>query len=312
MSIIIVSFNTREMTLACLRSVAQETKAHSWEVLFIDNKSSDGSFEAIESEFGSDSRFVLKKSTENLGFAGGNNYMVSQAKGRFLLLLNPDTVVLDGALDKLVDFAIAHPENKIWGGRTIFEDGSLNPTNCWGSHTLWTVFCANFGLRALFPKSRIFDSRCYGGWQRDSVREVATVTGCLFLITHETWSELGGFDPEFFMYGEEVDLCLRATAQGARPIITPDATIIHHDGASDPIAEEKLVKVLDGEVRLFRRHFSPLLYWFVLRMIIFGVWFRAMVFNAHNLIPGTRNSSKWLNIWKRRAEWTRGSIVKAQ
>ena len=304
MSIIVVSYNTKEMTLACLRSVVKETTRHPWELLFIDNCSTDGSLEAVEEEFGDDPRFRIRKSTENLGFAGGNNELAKEARGRYLLLLNPDTVVLDGALDKLVDFAESHPEHRIWGGRTIFEDGTLNPWSCWGPYTLWSIFSASIGLRAIFPRSAVFDPRSYGGWQRDTVREVAIVTGCLFLIDRSAWEQLGGFDSEFFMYGEETDLCMRATREfGARPIITPDATIIHHGGASEKIFEDKVIRLLDAEVRLFRRNFSTLKFMIAYRMTLFGVWFRATGYAMLNTIRGRKEQAVWRGIWKRRAEW---------
>ena len=128
-SIVVVSYNTREMTLECLRSIVRETPDLPYEVLFIDNQSTDGSWEAVETKFSGDPRFVLRSSEENLGFAGANNEMAKDARGEFVLLLNPDTVVLDRAIEKLVAFAREHPDNGIWGGRTVFEDGSLNATS---------------------------------------------------------------------------------------------------------------------------------------------------------------------------------------
>ena len=129
-SIIVVSYNTREMTLACLRSIVAETTRVEYEVLVIDNCSTDGSFEAVRDEFGNDTRFHISLAGENLGFAGGNNELAKRAHGKYLLLLNPDTVVLDRAIEELLEFAEENPKNGIWGGRTIFADGSLNPTNC--------------------------------------------------------------------------------------------------------------------------------------------------------------------------------------
>jgi GT2 family glycosyltransferase len=169
------------------------------------------------------------------------------------------------------------------------------------------VFSVSIGLRALFPKSSAFDPRSYGRWQRDTVREVAIVTGCLFLIDREIWSDLGGFDREFFMYGEETDLCMRAVAHGARPIITPDATIIHYGGASEGLFEDKVVRLLDGEVRLFRRHWPPLYSWLAIRLTLFGVWLRAVGYSMLDRVRGNKNPSTWRKIWRRRAEWMRGS-----
>lgn len=236
----------------------------------MDNASEDGSADAIAREF---PQVRLVRSERNLGFAAANNLAAAGSsklkaqssneegeaawKGRpteYLLLLNPDTVVLDGAIDKLVAFAEANPEAGIWGGRTVFADGSLNPASCWGRQTLWSVICATTGLRAVLPRSGLFNPEGYGGWARDSAREVDIVSGCFLLIRRDLWERLGGLDPAFFMYGEEADLCLRARALGARPRVTPDAVIVHYGGASERIRADKLVRVLGAKMLLIRRH----------------------------------------------------------
>ena len=307
-SIIVVSYNTREMTLECLRSILNETKSYPFEVIVLDNMSSDGSFAAIKSEFGDDHRFTLIESQENLGFAGGNNLAAQEASGDFLLLLNPDTVVLDRALDALVDFAYERPESRIWGGRTLFADGSLNPYSCWGPYTLWSIFTANTGLRKLFPKSTLCNPRAMVSWPRDSVRTVAIVTGCLFLIDKPLWDELKGFDPEFFMYGEEADLCMRAHVHGARPIITPKATIIHYAGASEHVRVDKLARLLDAEVRFFRRNMSPFSFKLALLMTKGGVALRAIVMWCLARLRIRKSTSVWETLWNKRSEWSSGSV----
>ncbi|MFB0984923.1 MAG: glycosyltransferase family 2 protein [Phycisphaerales bacterium] len=306
-SIIVVSYNTREMTLACLRSIVAETTHVEYEVLFIDNCSTDGSFEAVRDEFGDDTRFHIVLADENLGFAGGNNVLAESAKGRFILLLNPDTIVLNGAIERLLDFATEHPSNRIWGGRTIFGDGSLNPGNCWAPFTVWSEFCAAVGLRAAFPNSKVFHPRAYGTWQRDSVREVGVVTGCFFLMKVDDWRLLGGFDPEFFMYGEETDLCMRGIKQGMRPIVTPDAEIIHYGGASESIQVEKYVRLFDAQVRLFRRHFSRPVFGSMFFLMKIGVFGRAILTKNVDRIQGRKVENLWQELWQRRVEWTKGA-----
>ena len=307
-SIIVVSYNTREMTLACLRSIVAETTRAEYEVLFIDNCSTDGSFEAVRDEFGDDTRFHIVLADENLGFAGGNNVLAESAKGRFLLLLNPDTVVLNGAIEKLLAFAVEHPSNRIWGGRTIFGDGSLNPGSCWAPCTVWSEVCSAFGLRAAFPRLKLFHPRAYGNWERDSVREVGVVTGCFFLIKSDDWRLLGGFDPEFFMYGEETDLCMRGIKLGMRPIITPDAEIIHYGGASEPVQVDKMVRYHDSQVRLYRRHTSGLVFSFVFLTIQAGILIRSVSFSIRNGIRRRPISNDWSRLWQRRSEWVGGAV----
>jgi GT2 family glycosyltransferase len=252
-SIIVVSFNTREMTLECLRSVVAETRTVPYELIVVDNASSDGSAAAIAAEF---PELELIALTENIGFARANNLAARQARGERLLLLNPDTVVLDRALDKLVEFAGTRPQARIWGGRTLFADGSLNPTSCWGKMTVWSLFCRAVGLTVLLPGSERFNPEPYGDWQRDSAREVDIVTGCLLLIDRPLWNELGGFDERYFMYGEEADLCQRASDRGAAPAITPTAEIVHFGSASD--SGNKAVAVAIARITLIRSHWGPL------------------------------------------------------
>ena len=124
LTIIIVSYNTSEMTLECIRSVYRETTSINFEIIVLDNNSSDNSVEAIASEF---PKMNLISSKINYGFAKGNNIAAKEAKGDFLLLLNPDTVVLDRAIDNLIEFAVNNAQAEIWGGKTLFGDGSLNP-----------------------------------------------------------------------------------------------------------------------------------------------------------------------------------------
>ena len=208
-SIIVVNYRTRELTLECLRSVARETENFDYEILLVDNASNDGLIEAVAGEMPDVRRIPL---TENVGFARGNNIAAEQARGKYLLLLNSDTLILDRAIDRLLAFAAERPAAKIWGGRTLLGDRTLDPGSCWRRMTLWSVFCRTFGLAAAFPNSKLFNAEAYGGWDRSTVREVDIVTGCFLLIETELWRKLGGFDPRFFMYGEEADLCLRAAA----------------------------------------------------------------------------------------------------
>lgn len=306
-SVLIISYNTREMTLECLRSLRDQTEIPH-EVIVVDNNSQDGSAEAIAAEF---PEIVLEARKDNLGFAGGNNAAAERARGDYLLLLNPDTVVLDQAIDKLMAFAKAQPKAGIWGGRTLFGDMSLNPESCWERMTVWNCFCRMAGLTAIFPNSSLFSSERYGGWQRDSERDVDIVQGCFLLITKEMWDELGGFDPAFFMYGEEADLCLRAQKiLGAQPRVTPEATIIHYGGASETVRSDRMVKLLTGKMALIDRHFPK--WQRPLGRFFFGHFplTRLIVTRAVGAVTGKQSVKEaaaiWGDIWARRAVWRAG------
>jgi GT2 family glycosyltransferase len=305
-TIIVVSFNTRAMTLECLRSVVSETREADYELIVVDNASSDGSAAAIAAEFPDLELIALE---ENIGFARANNLAARRARGERLLLLNPDTIVLDGALDRLVAFATTRPAARIWGGRTLFADHSLNPTSCWSAMSVWSLFSRAIGLTMLFPGSELVNPEPYGDWQRDTVREVDIVTGCLLLIDRSLWDELGGFDERYFMYGEEADLCHRATLRGAAPVMTPDATIIHHGSASD--TGNKAAAVAAARITLIREHWNPL----ARRAGLVLSWASALTHHlayaaATKIFPGRQalqeNARMHASVWDERRRWMAG------
>jgi GT2 family glycosyltransferase len=306
LSIIIISYNTRDMTLACLASVYDQTTCD-FEVIVVDNASTDGSAEAIRNNF---PQVTLLAEPMNHGFAAAHDIAVSRCCAPWLLLLNPDTVVLDGALDRLLAFSRRRPGAGIWGGRTVYADGSLNLYSCWRQMTLWSLSGRLLGLTALFPASELFNPETYGTWPRDSEREVDIVTGCLFLISRTLWDRLGGFDPVFVMYGEEADLCLRAHKLGLRPAITPDATILHYGGASERVQSDKMVRLLRAKAELIKRHFPPasrslglllLMLWPLSRFT--ALWSAARLSGRPRLAERT---AVWREVWARRSEWRGG------
>ena len=310
LSIFVVSYNTRELTCECLRSILASGVRVDYEVLVVDNASADGSADRIEREFPT---VRLIRSEKNLGFAAGNNLARQHARGERLLLLNPDTRVLPGAIDRLLAFSIAHPEAGITGGRTLNDDGSLNPWSCRGRPTPWSLLCQATGLTTAFRRHPLFDPQSLGHWQRDSVREVDVVVGCFLMITRELWDTLGGFDPVFFMYGEETDLCLRARARGFRPMITPDAVIVHHGAASEPSEAHKLVRLFAAHVTLFDKHWSPPARRFGLCMLYLWALTRA----AGGALAGWLGSSAarargrvWREVWRLRCRWQQGYAMR--
>lgn len=304
-SVMLVNWNTREMTLDCLRSVFAQTTETPFEVICVDNGSHDGSAEAIAREF---PQVVLMAEKDNHGFALATNISVERARGKYVLLLNTDTLVLDHAIDRLVAFAERVPEARIWGGRTLFDDRTLNPTSCWGRITPWSVTCMATGLANLFKSSALLNPEGYGGWDRGSEREVDIVQGSFLLIEKTFWDELGGFDRAFFMYGEEADLCARAAQIGARPRMTPEATIVHFGGRSTKLFANKIVYVLGSRIGLIQRHFPVLWRPYGRFMSLFWVGWRALVYSM--LARGSKRyaeqAEQWSLAWQRRAIWRNG------
>jgi GT2 family glycosyltransferase len=303
LSIIVVSWNTRAMTLECLDSIIAETRDTPYELIVIDNASSDGSADAIAAAH---PQARLLRSDENLGFARANNVAAREARGARLLLLNPDTVVLRGAIDRLVRFAQARPEAGIWGGRTLFADGALNPACCWRDISLWNLFCRAAGLTGLFPRSALFNSEAYGGWLRDDEREVDIVQGSFFLIDAALWRRLDGFDETFVMYGEEADLCLRARAMGARPRMTPEAEIIHYGGASQTVRADRTVRLLKAKNTIIAKHWRNPARGMGLWLSAMWPLSRSLAGRAAGLVGRGDGGGVWSEVWRRRNEWRDG------
>jgi N-acetylglucosaminyl-diphospho-decaprenol L-rhamnosyltransferase len=304
-SIIVVTHNTRDMTLECISSVIEQTKTLHYELIVFDSGSKDGSVEAIRSRF-PDLRLIA--SPEDVGFATANNIAAKHTRGRRLLLLNPDTIVLNNAIERLNEFAVSTPNSRIWGGRTVYANGSLNPS-CWRHSTLWSVFCLALGLSAI-KRGSFFSAEGYGRWQGDTVRSVDIIAGCFFLIDRDLWVELGGFDPIFFMFGEEADLCLRARQFGGKPMFTPTATIIHYGGASYPDKAEQLIQTLAARVTLMQRHWSTLSCFIGTKLAYMVPLLRWIIYGVAALTLGRstyrKNAHVWGEVWRNRQYWIEG------
>ncbi|MGB3246952.1 MAG: glycosyltransferase, partial [Sulfitobacter sp.] len=248
--------------------------------------------------------------TTTHGFAQGNNTAIHHARGEYILLLNPDTVVLNGAIDRLLDFARRQPEAKIWGGRTLYGDHSLNPTNCWQQMTLWSLTSQFLGLSSLFSGSPLFNPEGYGGWLRHEEREVDIVTGCFFLIKRTFWYELNGFDGTYVMYGEEANLCLRARKHSARPRITPEAEIIHYGGASETVRADKVVRLITAKTTLVRHYFPAWQKPLGLMLLRLWPWSRMQAARFRAKATGKKQhreaAENWSEVWMRRSEWRSG------
>lgn len=303
LSILVVTHGNPELTRSCLRSVLDQTSGVTHEVIVIDNASPDATPDVIREEFPSVRLFEM---SQNLGFARGNNLAAQHARGTHLILLNPDTIVLDRALERLLAFARSNPQGGIYGGRTLRPDGELDPRSCWGAPSLWSLFCFATGLSTAFRRSAVFNPESLGKWRRDSVREVGVVTGCLALVPRSVWQELGGFDESFWMYGEDADLSLRARAKGYRPCITPAATIVHYVGGSGTARPEKLVQICTAKATLMRKHYSPPGAAIALGLLAAGVGLRAVLGKARSVLRRSTTASHWQEAWQQRSRWLSG------
>ena len=297
-----MTYQCRDAARDCLRSIDETTSGVEFEVVVVDNASDDGTADMIRAEF-PDARLIALD--RNLGFAAGVNLAAENAEGEHVFLLNPDTVVHEGAIANLVAFARERPEAGLYGGRTLKPDGRVDPGSCWGQPSLWSLFCFATMLSTVFKSSRMFDPESLGGWERDSVREVGIVTGCLLLAPRSVWQQLGGFDPRFYMYGEDADLALRAWAAGYRPAITPDSVVTHEVGVSSATRPDKLMMLMRGKVTLLGKHWRSPRRELGIRLLLAGVGVRALAPTSLRGKNGGRPGA-WREVWRARRSWLEG------
>lgn len=304
LTVIMVSYNTRDITLRAIETLFENAGDVSFRLVVWDNASHDGSAEAIAERFPD---IELIAHDENIGFAEANNRVAEKADTEYLLLLNPDTETHPKAVENLLRFAKEHPEAGIVGGRTVFPDGSLNIASCWGRMTPWSLLCSATGMSRAFASNAFFNPEGLGGWQRDSVRHVDIVVGCFFLLRTDLWHRLGGFNLRYFMYGEEADMCLRARKLGYRPMVTPDAQIMHLVGAASAVREDKIVRVARAKATLVRDHWSPATRPLGIGLLwLWGASRRTGSGLKAKLTGKSDASARWAGVWKRRREWLGG------
>jgi len=237
LSIVIICWNDLSLIRDCLKSIYAGTHSTEFEIIVSDNGSTDGSAEFIGQNY---PEVRVLRNGANLRFSKANNVGIRECKGELILILNPDTLIHEGALDRWVKFADRHPEAGAFGCRVLNADGS-----CQGSArpfpTIWRQWIAALYLRPLAYLSDVFISDTYTGWAQNTERTVDWQSGCCVMFRADLLKRLGGFDERFYFHCEEVDLCHRVWAAGYPIWFTPEATITHLGGQSSkrfPIAFE--------------------------------------------------------------------------
>ena len=249
LSIVIVSWNTKDLLEACLHSIYTYPLEQPFEVWVVDNKSKDDTVAMVRSQF---PQVELIASEENLGFAGGNNRAIPHCQGEYILLLNPDTELKPDALNALVAFMDAHPEAGAAGSRLLNADGTLQPS-CHPRPTLSREFWRMFYLDAVVP----YGSYDMSKWQLDQPREVDVLMGASLLLRKSVLDKVGLLDEGYFMYSEEVDLCFRLQKAGWRLFWVPQSQVVHYWGQSaKQVLAEMFLQLYRGKLRFFRKHYG--------------------------------------------------------
>ena len=261
LSIIIVSFNTRETTRESLSYIVQYAPDASFEVILVDNASTDGSADMAEHDFPWVRLIRLQK---NKGFAGGNNEGIRKASGRYLLLLNSDAFIGEGVLYSTFDFMEKNPSIGVLGCSLTNPDGSLQ-ASARMLPCLLNKFLVLSGLTSRFPKSRFFGRVDFSWWDHSCPRKVGWVVGAYFLIRRKVVEDVGLLDERYFLYSEEIDFCRTAQKAGWDVVFYPYARVVHLGGLSaacsgeqvSPHGRQLTAQRIKSEFRYYRKWHGP-------------------------------------------------------
>jgi GT2 family glycosyltransferase len=227
LSICIVTYQTRSYLQACLRSIYQHPPDGNYEIIVVDNHSDDGTLEMLKDEF---PEVGVIENAGNLGFTAPMNQALRKGEGKYLLQLNPDTLVHPQAFNSLIDFMESQPEVGICGPKVLNTDGTLQKPCRRGESRPWAVFTYFLGLSSLFPKSKLFGEYLMNYKDEDETHEVAGVSGSCMLIRREVINQIGYLDERFFAYQEDADYCFQARRSGWKICYVPTARITHYGG----------------------------------------------------------------------------------
>jgi hypothetical protein len=270
-SALVVSYNVKGLLLKCLEALYAHADVPT-EVIVVDNASTDGSAAAVAAEYPD---AVVLEQPRNLGFGRANNVGLERCQGRFVLLLNPDVTVNPQAVGRLADFLITRPDAAAVGPRLMFPDGKLDPDARRSFPVPRTLFYRTVGLNRVFPRSRVFGRENMGHIPDTEVHEMDAGTAACLMVRMTALDRVGFFDPRYFMYGEDLDLCYRLKLGGWKVFYLPSATAIHHKGAATRQAQSKM---------LYEQHRA--------------MWAYHMKHNADG-IPAFANGLVWAQIWGR-------------
>ena len=245
-SIIIVTWNSERYVSRCLESIWKNTRGCSFEVIAVDSGSADGTVEAVRRGF-PDVRVI--PAGANIGFPKATNRGIRESCGKFLFLLNPDTELRPGAVERLAGFLRDHPEAGCVSPKIIETDGSVALFHVREFPNLTNAFFRHFGLRKIFPRSRVFGRETFGDWDYGDSRSVPCLHGAALMIPRATMEAVGELDEQLPLYLEDLDLCARIGKTGKLLYYEPSAVVVHHGGKSSELspAQGLLHAMKDGQ-----------------------------------------------------------------
>jgi len=295
LSIIIVNYNTKEFLRRCLASILQSMEGKlRYEIIVVDNASSDGSVEAIQnSKFkiqNDNSKFKIIANKENLGFSKANNIGIkaSNKDSEYVLFLNPDTIVQKNTVEEMIKFM---DKNKSAGAATcklVMLNGQIDDASHRGFPTPWNAFSHFSGLAKLFPKSKIFSGYNLGWMDLNKIHEIDALAGAFMLVRREAGEDIKWWDEDYFFYGEDIDFCYMLKQKGWKIYYVPTVYVTHYKGVSGGIksvskqistasdeTKKRATKWRFNAMRIFyKKHYKDKYPWIVNQLVDIGIWVR--------------------------------------
>jgi len=275
LSVIVVNYNTRDLLNQLLASIYRYKVKCNFEVIVVDNGSKDGSSEMVHRNF---SQVRLITNFTNLGFAGANNQGIRNCTGRYVLLLNSDTIVFQDTLDTMVDFLDSNPEVGAAGCKVVLPDGKLDLACRRSFPTPLNSLHHALGLAKLFPRSPRFAKYNLSYLDEDESYPVDSLVGAFMMVRREVIDQVGLLDESFFMYGEDIDWCYRIKQAGWEIYYYPKTSIIHYKGASSRKVKTRMIYEFHRAMVIFyQKHYASKNNFLVNWLVLVGIWTRYLV-----------------------------------
>jgi len=275
LSIIIINYKTKDLTLQTLTSIFKaDPPSGKMEVFLIDNHSQDDTPVTVKQQFPQVKQIL---SSTNLGFAGGNNLGLRQAKGKYILLLNSDTIIEPDTLTVMIKYMDANPQVGLSTCRVELADGRIDPASHRGFPTPWASLTYYLGLEKFFPHSPLL-AQYHQGWKDlKQIHEIDSPVGAFFFLRKSALNQVGLLDEAFFMYAEDLDLAFRIKKSGWQVMYVPLTTITHLKGASGINSTDKSKKIIttkaffDTMKTFYQKHYRKKYLFFIRWLVFLGI-----------------------------------------
>jgi len=289
LSIIIVSYNTREFLKKCVASIVENVKRVSYEIVVIDNASTDGSIEGIKHYVSSikyDGLVRLIQNKGNVGFSKANNQGIKASQeSRYVLFLNPDTVMQGQTIEKMLEFMDVHKDAGASTCKLVMTNGKIDDATHRGFPTPWNAFSHFSGLEKMFPKNKLFAGYSLGWMDFNSIHKIDVLAGAFMLVRRIAGDEVKWWDEDYFFYGEDIDFCYMLKQKGWKIYYVPSVSIIHYKGVSGGIkavskeittaskkTKKRATKARFNAMRIFyKKHYEKKYPWIVNLLVNIGI-----------------------------------------